>query len=533
MEHQSTGSYSELTLRDYLRVIFRHKAVVALSVLVVSATVAFGLKLQTPLYVASVKMLVSSEKQTQAPYSRELGGYDRSEASITQSEIVKSAPVLERAVKAIHLDKRPLDSERPYASQIRRLMIDRDVKNFKEQISKLETAQQDYILYRRAVSSLQNALEVEPVRGTNLLRISVSDFDPLVAATLANVVSRSYVIFDLEQQLAESATKYGELHPTVTLLKGHLDQMTKTLNGQPLENIEAIGPATVKVISQASVPTKPQGRSKKIIFALAVFLSFILGIILAFIFEYLDPGVRSALDINTALQTPLLATIARQKGKQHSLFNKNDHAQSYLAAYHELACQIRFFVNQKKMKTFLFSGPDVDQGTTTVVSNLGVSLAKDFNKRVLVIDAHYHQPGVHKNFGAPLSPGLVEVLLGATVLSKACREIMPNLWMVSAGHFVNDPESLLDSQKMADIIEEAKEAFDIVLIDCADLRNYRDAVSIARFTDGIVLVVAEGKTRRPAITAAVNPLKENNFQIIGTILNRRTFALPQFVYDRV
>ncbi len=532
MEHQSTGSYSELTLRDYLRVIFRHKAVVALSVLVVSATVAFGLKLQTPLYVASVKMLVSSEKQTQAPYSRELGGYDRSEASITQSEIVKSAPVLERAVKAIHLDKRPLDSERPYASQIRRLMIDRDVKNFKEQISKLETAQQDYILYRRAVSSLQNALEVEPVRGTNLLRISVSDFDPLVAATLANVVSRSYVIFDLEQQLAESATKYGELHPTVTLLKGHLEQMTKTLNGQPLENIEAIGPATVKIISQASIPTKPQGRSKKIIFVLAVFLSFILGIILAFIFEYLDPSVRSAVDINTAVQTPLLATIPLERQIQKRSLDKND-SPSYLAAYHELACKIRFFVNQKKMKAFLFTGPDVNQGTTTIVSNLGISLAKDFNKRVLLIDAHYHQPGVHKNFDTPLSPGLIEVLLGNTVFSKACREIMPNLWMVSAGDFVNDPESLLDSQKMADIIEEAKEAFDIVLIDCADLRNYRDAISIARFTDAIALVVAEGKTRRPAITAAVTPLKENNFQIVGTILNRRTFALPKFVYDRV
>lgn len=266
MEEISSSSISELTLRDYLRVIFRHKAVVVVSMVVVCLTVALGLQLQTPTYVASVKMLVSSIKETQAPYSRELAGYDRSEANITQSEIVKSAPVVERAVKAIHLDQRPLDYEKPYASKFRQSVIDRQVREFKELLAPLPQAQQEYILFRRAVEKLQSALTVEPVRGTNLLLISVEDFDPLITATLANIISRSYVIFDLEQQLAESATKYGDLHPAVTLLQGHLDQMTKKLNGTPLENIDAIGPATVKIISQAAIPTQPQGRSKKLFF---------------------------------------------------------------------------------------------------------------------------------------------------------------------------------------------------------------------------------------------------------------------------
>ncbi len=533
MEEHSSVSNATLTLRDYLRVIFHYQWVVIISVVCASATVAAGLKMQTPLYVASVKMLVSSEKQTQAPYSRELGGYDRSEANITQSEIVKSAPVIERAVNALHLDKRPLDSEKAYASKLRQKMIDWEIESFNKQMSPLSLEQKQYVLYHRAIDQLQKALTVEPVRGTNLLQISVSDFDPVVAATLANVVSRSYVIFDLEQQLAESATKYGELHPTVTLLKGHVEQMTKTLSGEPLDNIEAIGPATVKIISQATIPMRPQGHSKKLIFIFAVFLSFILGVGLAFIFDYLDPTLRSPFDVHEVLKTPLLATIPYQSSKQHPLLAKNLYLPSYIEAYKELSCQIRFFISQKKMKAFLFASPDAGEGTTTIITNLAMCLVNDFKKRVLIIDANYHHADIHKNFNTLLSPGLAQVILGKIDLLKACHEVAPSLCVVTAGDPEIDLISELDSQKMADIIDEAKKAFDVVLVDCADLRHYRDAISIGQFTDAIVMVVAQGKSRRPAITASMAALLANKFNIVGTVLNFRTFPIPSYIYRRV
>lgn len=534
MDDYSSGVYPQLTLRDYWRVIFRHKWVVFISVLVVAITVYFGLQMRTPVYKATVKMLVSSVKETQAPYSRDIAGYSQNEAALTQSEIVKSLPVVERAVKAVHLDKRPMDNEKLFSSNLRQKMIAVETKEFKERLKNLPVAQQDYIYFRRAVESLQGRLIVEPVRGTNLLLISVVDFDPLVAAMLANVVSRSYVIFDLEQKLAESATKYGELHPTVTLLKGHVEKMTSTLNGEPLDNIEAIGPATVKIISQAAIPTKPEGRSKKIYFALAVFLSAVLGVVMAFIFEYLDPTVRSAADLSSIVQVPLLSAVPRQFGKKRRILNdKNVSSPAYIAAFHELACQIRFFLTQKKMRVFLFTAPDTAQGTTTVVSNLALCLVKDFKKRVLVIDAHYRRSAIHNNFSLAGAPGLVDVLAQKLPLSKVCCEVAPNFWMVPAGDMSLDLECLLDSPKMAEIIEEAKNAFDVVLIDCADLRHYRDAISIGQFSDGIVLVIAEGKTRRPAIATAISPLKENNFNLAGVVLNNRTFSLPKFIYDRV
>jgi len=530
---RSANINTAMTLRDYARVIFRHKWVVLVSILAVTITVAVGLKLQTRVYTASVKMLVSSEKQTQAPYSRELID-SRSDANITQSEIVKSAPVVERAVKAIHLDKRPLDYEKPYASALRQKVVEREAADMKELIKDFKPEQQSYVLFRRAVDTLQHNLTVEPVRGTNLLMVSVQDFDPVVAATLANVVSRSYVIFDLEQQLAESATKYGDLHPTVTLLKNHIEQMNKTLTGQPLENIDAIGPATVKIISQASIPTQPDGRSKKLIFLLAIFLSVVLGVALSFIFEYLDPTVRSAMDLVAATNVPLIATIPEQSNTKKVMISMEGKNQAYyMGAYHELACQIRHFVNQKGLKSFIFTAPDVGEGTTTVVSNLGLCLAHDFKKKTLIIDAHYHQAGLHKNFENAPGPGLSDLLSGKAGFSQVCREVAPNLSILTAGDEQSNADNYLDNKKMADIISQAKKDFEVVLIDTADLRNYRDTFSMGNLADGLVLVVSEGKTRRPAIAAVTAPLKEGKFNIIGAVLNRRTFALPKFLYERV
>ena len=96
------------TLRDYMRVLFRQKSVTIVTFFTVMATVAAGLMFKTPVYEAQVKMLISAEKQLSSPYYRELLG-QRVEVALTQSEIVKSNPVIERAVRVLGLFRRPLD----------------------------------------------------------------------------------------------------------------------------------------------------------------------------------------------------------------------------------------------------------------------------------------------------------------------------------------------------------------------------------------------------------------------------------------
>jgi Mrp family chromosome partitioning ATPase len=86
---------------------------------------------------------------------------------------------------------------------------------------------------------------------------------------------------------------------------------------------------------------------------------------------------------------------------------------------------------------------------------------------------------------------------------------------------------------MIDIVKRAKEEYDVVLIDCADLRSFRDPVVVSSYVDGVVIVVNEGKTRRHVVKTAIAPLIEKKVSILGVILNNRTFAIPRMIYERV
>src|SRR5687767_4054102 len=81
------------SLRDYIRVFFRHKGVLWATFFAVMGSVLVGLQFMTPVYEARVKMLISGEKQVQAPYYREIGGYRNAPIALTQSEVVNTYPI--------------------------------------------------------------------------------------------------------------------------------------------------------------------------------------------------------------------------------------------------------------------------------------------------------------------------------------------------------------------------------------------------------------------------------------------------------
>jgi len=187
----------ELTLRDYLKVLFRQKWVVIVSIVTVTVVVALGLWMKTNTYEATVKMLVTSQKGVENPYYSPLIGMQNIQVALTQSEIVKSMPVLERALKAVGL--KPLDFEKKFASPLRQIMIDRQVAALNMQLAeitakttdpKIAEQQKQNILFRLALKDIGDGVKVEPIRDTNLFTITYRDFDPGIAAAIANIISR-------------------------------------------------------------------------------------------------------------------------------------------------------------------------------------------------------------------------------------------------------------------------------------------------------------------------------------------------------
>jgi capsular polysaccharide biosynthesis protein len=519
MQEQLNSTHYETTLRDYLRVLFRQKTVIITAFITVMVTVTIGLMLKTPVYESQVKMLISGQKQVEASYYRDLirDGSFRSDATLTQSEIVKSNPVIERAVRALELDKRPLDYEKRFCSPLKAILVGIQLKMINAKSEGLKDEEKQAYLYRLALEGLKKSIKVEPIRDTNLFSITARDFSPFGAAIIANVVSRAYIIFDLEQQLVELQIKYGEKHLAVMQLRDSIEKMAKGLSGEPLPNIEAIGPASVKIIEQSQIPLKPSGIPKKITFLLAIFMASFLGIMLAFIFEYLDQTFKSPQEIENYLNMPFLGSIPPEpKSKSFEL----------------LADQILFIAKDKNIKTLLFAACQAGEGTANIVVNIGRALAEQGQRKVLVIDANFGQLSFKKFLDLPAGPGLVDVIEENVTFEKSVQTAGKNLAVLSSGEAHLNPVIVADSARMTIFLSEAAKKYDLVLISAPDL-THRDSIILSLHSDGVVLTVDEGQTRKQAAKAATAQLIEKKANILGVILNNRTFVIPKAVYDRV
>ncbi len=518
----------ESTLRDYLTVIFRRKLVIIVTFITVMISVVIGLELKTPVYVAQVKMLVSGKKQVTSPYYKDIGFYGQSVVSLTQREIVSSNPVLERAVRVLGLHERPFDYEKDFCSPIKAWLI--QLRDTMQSQSNLSPSQEEEYIFRSAVENLRGCISIESIRDTDIFTISAADFSPEAAAMIANAVSRSYVIFDLEQQLAELGTQYGEKHQDVLLLKDNIAIMEKQLSGLPLPSTEAIGPASVKIIEQAQVPFVPTGTRKSLTLILAFFMSIFLGVMLAFGFEYIDNTFKSPQDVENFFAFPLLGAITRAGKGEKALIKDAHQTTPYTQSYQSLAEQLYLLIKDKNLKSILITSASPLDGSSAVTASLCTYLSNAAGHKVHVIDANLRAPVVHKFLNIPESPGLCEILEGKTTQEKATQNLGHNLTALPAGQTSLNPVTLLGSVKLQEVIKSAKEKSEVVIIDYANLKNIRDISMLSACLDGIVLVVNEGKTRRHVIKSLIAPLEQQKRNIIGVVLNNRTFAIPRFLY---
>ncbi len=536
MSDLSYTQEQEMNLRDYVRVLFRQKMVILTSFFVVMIIVAVGLALRTPTYEASVKMLVSAQKQVDAPYYKELMGAQQLQASLTQSEIATSEPVLQRVVKALRLYNKPIDYEKKYATPLKTLLIKLQAKMRRAKEETLPESERKVFAFRRAVEELRGSIKVQPIKETNLFTITVSDYDRIGSAIIANVVSRSYVMYDLEQQMAELQMKYGGKHPVVVQLQDNLKQMSQGLNGKPLQNADAIGPASVKIIEQANIPLQPVSQKNKLIFIAALFGSLFLGVILAFIFEFIDQSIKSPREIETILDVPFLGSIPKTKLRKDmfidGVLNKRL-SKRFVSAVKDLADQVHLLLKTHPFKTLYLATADNRDGESIIAANLAYQMAEHAGKRTLIIDANFRQSALPKVFTVPSTPGLVDILTGQAKPTDVTRSIGGKLSIITAGQTNLNPVTFLDTPAMKQLLTDLKSQYDLILVTCAELRTYQDGQVLSGMVDQTILVVTEDETRKQVAAQAVANLKERNIPLLGAFLNKRTYPIPRFIYDRV
>jgi capsular exopolysaccharide synthesis family protein len=182
----------------------------------------------------------------------------------------------------------------------------------------------------------------------------------------------------------------------------------------------------------------------------------------------------------------------------------------------------------------LFCGVEKGDGSSWVCLRASEALASQVKASVCVVDANWHAPFLHEYFRRNNSKGLAEAVLESGPLRNYAQHLNGgNLWVITCGSRTTDPHTLLTSDRLQPRLAELRAMFDYVLIDAPPVNLYADAALLGRLVDGVVLVVQANSTHREVARKAKESLETARLRVLGAVLNKRTFPIPEYWYRKL
>ncbi|WP_456277290.1 CpsD/CapB family tyrosine-protein kinase [Bacillus sp. AK128] len=189
--------------------------------------------------------------------------------------------------------------------------------------------------------------------------------------------------------------------------------------------------------------------------------------------------------------------------------------------FRTIRTNIQIVMGEGKGQTILITSSQLDEGKSTMLANLAVSISQQKGK-VLLVDANLRNPYVHSIFKFPNKEGLSTLLKGEASLSEVVRYTgITGLDVLASGPIPTNPAEMLGSKEMKEFLGTIKDTYDIVLIDTPPVIESSETRILANLCDGVILVVQKGKTLLDKAIDAKKILEFANAKVVGVILNEK------------
>ena len=186
--------------------------------------------------------------------------------------------------------------------------------------------------------------------------------------------------------------------------------------------------------------------------------------------------------------------------------------------YRSLRTRIKRAENGRALRAIVVTSPNKGDGKSLTAANLALTMAQEFQQRVLLIDCDFRRPAVHRLFGVNEGPGLSDVLMGGVELNQALINVENHhLTLLPAGAIPSHPAELLGSAAMRRVLDTLRTRFDRILIDMPPVAPLADLHILAPMADRLLMIVRAGVTPKPAIERALAGLDMT--KVLGLVLN--------------
>ncbi|HMB71765.1 MAG TPA: CpsD/CapB family tyrosine-protein kinase [bacterium] len=204
-----------------------------------------------------------------------------------------------------------------------------------------------------------------------------------------------------------------------------------------------------------------------------------------------------------------------------------------LAYYESVGKQIEVALGSTTSRALLFTAAVGEEGVSTVISQYAEMLSRR-GERVLLVDGNPRHPSLHRIFNVQDSPGLAE-FVGGTASREAVVHAtgFANLSLIPLGRCSDRSQAERITDALGEFLQGLSGLYDYVLVDmdfAGSAFLSRGAVACA---DGVVFVIRAGKTNRQVVGRSCDMVRRIGGQILGVVLNRRSFPIPEFIYRRL
>lgn len=394
--------------------------------------------------------------------------------------------------------------------------------------SGIKPEHRQYVNLQAQIRGIRQNLEVK--RGEELRKA----FDGRLDTTRKNIDSLQAQRETLNQRSGELQARMTDLTRTQSQIKDIESKMNSDIQAraklnEDLQQLIAqaqVGTTVSRVVlTQAERPpllmTFPQ---LKLLLpgGMALFLGLTAGVIL--LVEIVDQRVKGPSDIQIIPRTRLVGWVPDAaddpsgEGAVETAFR--DRPRGILAeSYRQVRAAITKRMHHADHRTLLVAAGMPASGATSVASNLALAFAAA-DKKVLLIDANFRRPALHRVFGVQEGPGLADVLAKTTDLAQAVQAAStPNLDILAAGSKDQRVFERLASEAIGEVFAKVRAMYDIVIIDVAPAIVAGDALALAQRADATVLVVRALADKRGMVARIKNELSETKSEMLGIVVN--------------
>ena len=511
MDSQDTFTYEQADaadLADYLRVIKARWWVIVVCVVVVLGASVYRSTGQTPLYRATAKIV------------RQQGSL---EATVFGSQFLQNQDPVREMQTAAGLVT----------------------------VEEVATLVKKELGSQRSPGDLADMVTAAPDSKSDVISISAVSTAPGEAADVANAFARNAIVYrqTTDKNFMQIAKRVLEKQIAgMTSLERTSDQGRYLVQRlEQLNIIEEIQTGGFAVSQRAVAPRSPFSPQPFLDAALALAIGLVLGVGLAFLLEYLDKRIKDEQTLEKEFGLPVLATVPivgggwrkRRTGRSDLTIGFADRQSPLIESFRTLRSNLQYFAVDKELRTILVTSALPREGKTTVSINLGLSLALS-GARVILVEADLRRPMLHTYLKLGNEIGVSNVLAGKHSLAEAMqlvrvddylpkdtRRRLPfgaedlllqrNLYCVTSGPLPPNPAELMGSSKMQELLREAVEAADYVIVDAPPLLLAADPLSLAPLVDGVLLTARLYVTTRDEAKAARGLLHRVGANVIGAV----------------